>query len=72
MAIVGGPVGLLLVVLWPALGWYLRRAARVVRWTFPYTLSVLWFAVRWLLWGMRVALAWLFWVIRIALRLFWG
>jgi len=72
MVVVGGPIGLIAVVLWPGMGWYLRRAGRVVRWMFPYTASVLWFAVRWLLWGLRVVLAWLFWATRLALRLVFG
>ncbi|KAK4098778.1 hypothetical protein N658DRAFT_525991 [Parathielavia hyrcaniae] len=72
MALVGGPVGLLLVVLWPALGWYLRRLGRVFKWIAPHTISVVWFVIRWLMWGIRVAVAWLFWAVRIASRLFWG
>ncbi len=71
-AVVGGPVGLLLAVLWPGVGGYLRRVGRAVRLMLPGTVCALWFAARWFLWALRVAVAWLFWAARLALRIVWG
>jgi hypothetical protein len=72
MAVVGGPVGLLVFVLWPGVGWYLRRVGRAFRWSLPYAFSVFWVATKWLSWGLRLAAAWIFWATRLAFRLFWG
>ena len=72
MAVVGGPLGLLVVVLWPGMGWYLRRVGRGFRCIFPYAASALWLALKWFLRGMRVVLVWLFWATRLAFKLFWG
>jgi hypothetical protein len=72
MAVVGGPLGLLVVVLWPGMGWYLRRVGRGLKCIFPYAASTLWFTLKWLTWGMRVVLVWFVWAARLAFRLFWG
>ncbi|EAQ92964.1 predicted protein [Chaetomium globosum CBS 148.51] len=49
MVVVSGPLGLLVIILCPGIGWYLRRATRVLKWVFPYTASALWFILKWLL-----------------------
>ncbi|KAH6854096.1 hypothetical protein B0I37DRAFT_421396 [Chaetomium sp. MPI-CAGE-AT-0009] len=72
MVVVGGPLGLLVVILCPGMGWYLRRAGKVFKWTFPYTASALWFVLKWLLRSLRVVLVWFFWTTQLAFRIFWG
>lgn len=72
MIVVGGPLVLLVIILCPGMGWYLRRAARVLRWIFPYTASALWFILKWLLRSLRVVLAWFLWATEMAFRIFWG
>lgn len=72
MAVVGGPVGFLLVVLWPGMGWYLRRLGRMLRWSMPHAISSFCFAVKYLLLVTRLVMVWLLWAARLAFRLFWG
>jgi hypothetical protein len=79
MAVVGGPLSVLFVVLLPRTWWYLRPVARVFRWELPYAAAVMWFVVKWLCWGtglvlawLMLVLSWLIWAARIAFRIFWG
>ncbi|KAK3300710.1 uncharacterized protein B0H64DRAFT_470751 [Chaetomium fimeti] len=72
MVVVGGPLGLLVVIACPGVGWYLRRAGEILKWIFPYTASALGFILKWLLRSLRVVLAWFFWATRLAFRTFRG